>query len=294
MLGSGGARGLAHIGAIQWLIENGYEIRSIAGASMGALIGGIYAAGKLDVYAKWVSALERMQVLRLLDPTFGRDGLFKGERIIAVLRDLIGERAIESLPVTFTAVATDLDSGEEVWLRDGPLFDAIRASIATPMVFTPFRIGERTLLDGALVNPLPIAPTLDDDTDLTIVVSLSGVAETLPPAAPRRKEANGNEYRQRVRAFIENLYPARTPSAPARGLLDVALASMQTMQDTITRLKLADFAPDVSVEIPRNACGYIEFWRAQEMIALGRERTARGFAGLVSSSLSAHSPPEPA
>ena len=294
MLGSGGARGLAHIGAIQWLNENGYEIRSIAGASMGALIGGIYAAGKLDVYAKWVSALERMQVLRLLDPTFGRDGLFKGERIIAVLRDLIGERAIESLPVTFTAVATDLDSGEEVWLRDGPLFDAIRASIATPMVFTPFRIGERTLLDGALVNPLPIAPTLDDDTDLTIVVSLSGVAETLPPAAPRRKEANGNEYRQRVRAFIENLYPARTPSAPARGLLDVALASMQTMQDTITRLKLADFAPDVSVEIPRNACGYIEFWRAQEMIALGRERTARGFAGLVSSSLSAHSPPEPA
>lgn len=280
VLGSGGARGLAHIGAIQWLAENGYEIRSIAGASIGALIGGIYAAGKLDVYAKWVLALERMQVLRLLDPTFGRDGLFKGERIIGVLRELIGDCAIESLPVAFTAVATDLESGEEVWLREGPLFDAIRASIATPMVFTPFRHGERTLIDGALVNPLPVAPTLDDGTDLTIVVSLSGRAETRLPPAPEASvpAANGNEYRQRIRAFIENLYPARAPSAPARGLLDAAVASMQTMQDTITRLKLADYSPDVTVEIPRNACGYFEFWRAQEMIALGRERTARAFA----------------
>ena len=281
MLGSGGARGLAHIGAIQWLTENGYEIRSIAGASIGALIGGIYAAGKLNTYTQWVTALERMQVLRLLDPTFGRDGLFKGERIISVLRDLIGDSAIESLPIAFTAVATDLESGEEVWLSEGRLFDAIRASIATPMVFTPFKHGQRTLLDGALVNPLPIAPTLDDGTDLTIVVSLSGRAETLPAPAPRKKvKANGNEYRQRVRAFIENLYPTRTPSAPARGLLDVALASMQTMQDTITRLKLADYSPDVTIEIPRNACGYIEFWRAQEMITLGYERTAQAFANI--------------
>ena len=224
------------------------------------------------------------------------ESYLKGERIIGVLRDLIGDRAIESLPVAFTAVATDLDSGEEVWLREGPLFDAIRASIATPMVFTPFKHGTRTLLDGALVNPLPIAATIDDTTDLTIVVSLSGRAETRLPPAPEASApaANGNEYRQRVRAFIENLYPARTPSAPARGLLDVALASMQTMQDTITRLKLADYSPDVTVEIPRNACGYVEFWRAQEMIALGRERIARSFSALASSSPAALSPQEPA
>ncbi|TMH71226.1 MAG: serine protease, partial [Betaproteobacteria bacterium] len=145
VLGSGGARGLAHIGVIQWLTENGYEIRSIAGSSMGALVGGIFAAGKLEVYAEWVLALERLQVVRLLDPAFGRPGLFKGERIMDVLRELIGDFAIEDLPVSFTAVATDLESGEEVWLREGKLFDAIRASIATPLIFTPFEYRGRKL-----------------------------------------------------------------------------------------------------------------------------------------------------
>jgi len=279
VLGGGGARGLAHIGVIQWLTENGYDIRSIAGSSMGALVGGIYATSKLETYAEWVLALERIHVLRLLDPTFGRDGLFKGERIMGVLRELIGDCAIEDLSISFTAVATDLESGEEVWLREGGLFDAIRASIATPLVFTPFKHGDRTLLDGALVNPLPIAPTLADKTDLTIVVNLGGAAEPLPaPPATTTPMVKGNVYRRRIRAFIENLHLARSSGPPARGLFDVALVSMQTMQDTIARLKLAAYSPDVTVEIPRNACGFYEFWRAEELIALGRERAAQAFA----------------
>ena len=277
VLGSGGARGLAHIGVIQWLNENGYDIRSISGTSMGALVGGIYAAGKLGVYAEWVLALERMQVLRLLDPTFGRDGLFKGERIIGVLRELIGDHAIEALPVSFTAVATDLESGEEVWLREGKLFDAIRASIATPLVFTPFVHGARTLIDGALVNPLPIGPTLNDSTDLTVAVNLSGQAESRPSPAPSTLTVNGNTYRKRIREFIDSLQPARAPVPPSRGLFDVAITAMQTMQDTIARLKLAAYSPDVTVNIPRNACSFHEFWRAEELIALGRERAALAF-----------------
>lgn len=278
MLGSGGARGLAHIGVIQWLIENRYDIRSIAGSSMGALVGGIYAANKLEVYAEWVLALERMQVVRLLDPTFGRDGLFKGERIMGVLRELIGDCAIKDLSVSFTAVATDLESGEEVWLREGALFDAIRASIATPLVFTPFEHGERTLMDGALVNPLPIAPTLNDNTDLTIAVNLSGPAEQRPAPPASKQIDNGSVYRARIRSFIAGLHLGRTPAVRSRGLLDIAFASMQTMQDTIARLKLAAYAPDVTIEIPRNACGFYEFWRAEELIALGRERAALAFA----------------
>jgi NTE family protein len=280
VLGSGGARGLAHIGVIQWLTENGYDIRSIAGSSMGALVGGIYAAGKLEAYAEWVLALERMQVVRLLDPTFGGAGLFKGERIIGVLRTLIGDRAIEDLPLSFTAVATDLDTRDEVWLRKGKLFDAIRASIATPMVFTPFRYGRRTLVDGALVNPIPVAPTLNDSTDLTIAVDLSGPGELRPaPEPPSKPIVDGSAYRQRIRNFIENLQAAR-PAAelPSRGMFDVAFIAMQTMQDTIARLKLAAYSPGVTVEIPHNACGYFEFWRAEEMIALGRERAAQSFA----------------
>ncbi|MCO6411442.1 MAG: patatin-like phospholipase family protein, partial [Thiogranum sp.] len=184
VLGSGGARGYAHIGVIGWLQDHGFDIRSIAGSSMGALIGGIYAAGKLDAYANWVRALERRDVLQLLDLSFGRSGLFKGERVIRALRDLIGDYDIEDLPVSFTAVATDLDAEKEVWLSKGPLFDALRASIAIPTLFTPFECNGRRLVDGGLVNPLPIAPTLRDMTDLTIAVNLSGQAEAdvEPPA----------------------------------------------------------------------------------------------------------------
>ena len=280
VLGSGGARGLAHIGVIDWLVEHGHEIRAIAGSSMGALVGGIHATHRLHVYADWVSALERGHVLRLLDPTLGREGLFKGERIMGVLRELIGDCAIGDLPLAYTAVATDMDSGDEVWLREGNLFDAIRASIATPMVFTPFRHGGRTLLDGAIVNPLPVNALHGPATDLTIAVNLSGPpmaeaggAAQPEPAAPRRP----------LRALVNRLPLARQRHAPpppaqterSRGLLDVAFVSMQAMQDTITRLKLAQCAPDVVIEIPRDACGFHEFWRAREMIALGRAQAER-------------------
>lgn len=281
VLGSGGARGLAHIGVIDWLNENGYVIRSIAGSSMGALVGGIYAAGKLQVYADWVSALERMDVVRLLDPAFGRAGLFRGERIINVLRELIGDCMIDELPVSFTAVATDLATGKEVWLREGKLFDAIRASISLPLIFTPFDHHGRQLLDGGLVNPIPIAPTLNDTTDLTVAVNLSGPEEARPPARATAPTGAGSAYRRRILDFVESLSPGRAPDAPSVGFAEIILASIETMQSTIARLKLAAYSPDVTIDIPRNACLFHEFWRADELIALGRERAARavGAAG---------------
>jgi NTE family protein len=285
VLGSGGARGLAHIGVIQWLRENGYEIRSISGSSMGALVGGIHAIDKLEVYAEWVLALERMHVLRLLDPTIGSPGLFKGERIISVLRKLVGDGRIEDLPIAFTAVATDLDSGDEVWLRKGNLFDAIRASMAAPLVFTPFRHGDRLLLDGAVVNPVPIAPTLDDATDLTIAVDLSGPAETRPLSTQSGSLIADNGYRARILKFIDTVRPTRKTKAPSRGMMNVAMVSMQAMQDTIAKLRMSNYSPDVLIEIPRNACGFFEFWKAEALIALGRERAALAFAGRARSGL---------
>lgn len=146
VLGSGGARGLAHVGVIDVIEEQGYRIESIAGSSMGALIGGVYAMGKLDVYRDWVCALDRGDVLKLLDFSFGAPGLIKGDRIMEVMRDLIGECRIEDLPIAFTAVATDLDARREIWIDEGPLFDAIRASVAIPTLFTPARYDGRTLV----------------------------------------------------------------------------------------------------------------------------------------------------
>lgn len=278
VLGAGGARGLAHIGVIQWLTEHGYEIKSIAGSSMGALVGGIYASGKLGAYAEWVLALERIEVLRLLDPSFGRAGLFKGERIIGALRQLIGDEDIDELPLSYTAVAMDLESGKEIWLREGKLFDAIRASIAIPLLLTPFHLNGRNLVDGGLVNPVPIAPTLNDRTDLTIAVNLGGRYEAEPTPPPSESIPGSSPYRQRIHAFIEGLRPVRPTAPSAPGMIDVALRSMEAMENTIARLKLAAYSPDATIEIPRNACRIHEFWRAEEMIALGRERAERVMA----------------
>ena len=249
VLGSGGARGLAHIGAIRWLTDNGYLIRSISGASIGALVGGCYAAGKLDALAEWMLSCERIDLLWLLDPTFRRAGLFMGERIVGLLRKGLGDVAIEDLPIPFTAIATDCASGEEVWLRSGSLVDAIRASMSTPLLFTPFEQRERKLLDGGLVNPVPIEPTLDDKTDLTVAVDVFG-----PPD------------------------PARCGASSGRGIVNVALAAMDAMQTAIARLRLATSPPDVLIEVPRTVCGYHELWRAEELIALGRERAEQAFA----------------
>lgn len=277
VLGGGGARGLAHIGAIQWLTENNYTIKSIAGTSIGALVGGIYASGKLDAYTEWVSALDKMDILRLLDPAFGRSGFFKGDRIIALLRELIGDSSIEDLPLAFTAVATDLETGKEVWLRRGKLFDAIRASIGIPLIFTPFQYGHRRLLDGGLVNPVPIAPTLNDHTDLTIAISLSGRDEKQCDPPVSVAEPSENPYRAQIESFIQSLQSSAPVALPAPGMLSIALKSMDTMQSTIARLKLAAYSPDVLVEIPHNACQFHEFWRAKELIAFGRERIAQTF-----------------
>ena len=281
VLGSGGARGLAHIGVIRWLESNGFAIRSVAGASMGALIGGVYAAGELDAFEHWVRALRQTDVLRLLDIAWHPSGLFKGERVIEALKDLIGDRNIEDLPMAFTAVASDVEAGKEVWLNRGPLFDAIRASIAVPTVFTPFEINGRRLLDGGLVNPIPVAPTLSDLTDLTIVVDAAGprasTAATLAPAAPAPAPTELGEllagYQRRIGAFIDEVQTklgVQSEPSDQWGLGDVLQGSFETMQGIISRYKLAAYTPDGIVTIPRDAARAFEFHRADELIERGR------------------------
>ena len=280
VLGAGGARGYAHIGVIGWLNDHGFDIRSISGSSMGALIGGIYAAGQLDTYTEWVRALEQSDVLQLLDLSFGSSGLFKGERIIQTLRDLVGDYSIEDLPLSFTAVATDLDAEKEVWLSDGPLFDALRASIAIPTLFTPFLYKGRRLVDGGLLDPLPIAPTLRDMT--AIAVDLSG-RENPALESPAEHGVTGEKsLRKRIiRDFIEELL-GRKPTEKKMaemGMFDVISRSLDTMQSSIARLKLASYSPDIIISIPKNACHFYEFYRADEIIALGRQLAEEALAG---------------
>lgn len=275
VLGSGGARGLAHIGVIDTLHDYDYEIHDIAGSSIGALIGGIFAAGELDTFTRWVSVLERRDVIQLLDFSFRRSGLLKGERIISVLKKLIGDRNIEELPIAFTAVATDVYEQKEIWMNRGPLFDALRASIAIPTIFTPHDYQGRRLLDGGLINPIPIAPTLAYRTDITIAVNLSAKPE--PGLEAQRFRGAGPGYRadysRRIGQFIQALpWMQVWRESNDLGFFDVVAKSMDTMQNTIARFKLAVHSPDVIIEIPRNVCAFFEFHRARELIEIGRQR----------------------
>ncbi len=273
VLGSGGARGLAHIGIIHVLEERGYEIRSIAGCSVGALIGGIYAAGKLGEYEEWVRGISKLDMVNMMDIAWEGGGLVRGDRIIQKMVDLVGNRLIEELPIRFTAVATELNSGREVWLSKGPLFDAIRSSCSLPLFFTPVKFGEDLLVDGGVVNPVPIAPTFDDHTDITIAVNLGGkpvkdesdvralVVVEDPPKSPGR-------FRQWVNRMKTKL-PSRKRFDV--GAYDVAYMAFDAMQSTIARQKLAAYPPDLILEIPRDAARTFDVDRAADLIQLGRE-----------------------
>jgi len=274
VLGSGGARGHAHVGVIRAIEERGLEIRNIAGTSMGALIGGIYAAGALETYTEWAYRLERRDVVKLLDLSFTWKSIFKGERVFEVLRELIGDREVTELDRGFTAVATAIDEQREVWLNRGPLFRAVRASCAVPGVFAPVELDGRMLVDGGLVNPIPIAPTLNDATDLTIAVNLNAITEH--PFKRRRQQRTlpeppaDDDYRDRIKRFLAGLVGEGGESKEdEEDVTDLLAKSLDTMQGAIARMKLASYAPDMVVEIPRTAASFFEFHRAEELAERG-------------------------
>ena len=192
VLGGGGARGYAHIGVLEVLEERGYQVVAIAGTSMGALVGGLHAAGARQAYADWACGLTQRDVLRLLDPTIRGPGAIRANKIFAKVTELLGDVRIEDLPVPYTAVATDLLAGKEVWFQHGPLAPAIRASIALPSFITPVMLDGRLLADGGMLNPIPVAATVAANADLTVAVSLSeehvtghGSVTTTASADPR-------------------------------------------------------------------------------------------------------------
>jgi NTE family protein len=207
-LGSGGARGYAHIGVIEVLAERGAEIVSIAGSSMGAVVGGLHAAGQLDPYSAWVQNLRQRDIVRLLDVSLSAPGAIRAEKVLARVRELLGGVLIEDLPVPFTAVATDLFARKEVWFQKGPLDAAIRASIAIPGVITPVMLNGRLLADGGVTNPVPLAPTSSARADVTIAVSLGGESRNPPSGSPVEESAEPRpieEWADRFRAGASQL-----------------------------------------------------------------------------------------
>ncbi|WP_185235348.1 patatin-like phospholipase family protein [Teredinibacter franksiae] len=280
VLGSGGARGLAHIGIIHWLEEHNYHIQSISGCSMGALIGGIYAADKLDEFEQWIRSITKLDIITLLDISWDKSGLVKGDKIINTLIDLVGDIKIEDLSINYTAIAADVNQEKEIWINSGRMFDAIRASISLPMFFTPHYYNGSHLIDGGVLNPVPIAPTFSDNTDITIAVNLGGKMITKPITVDfidQNKNSNDG-MSEKINNYIQQLKKNMdTPQEINWGAYEIANQAFDAMQSTIARQKLAAYPPDRIIEIARNACGTLEFDRAEEMIALGYRKAQESF-----------------
>jgi len=281
VLGSGGARGLSHIGIIKWLVEHDYEIKSISGCSIGALIGGVYAAGRLQEFEEWIREIDKFEIFSLLDLAWKNNGLVQGDKIINTLITLLGDQQIEDLPLSYTAVAADIENEKEVWINTGSLFEAIRASISLPLFFTPVHRNGVLLIDGGVLNPVPIAPTFGDHNDLTIAVNLGGpVIKSKKPhvAEVITNKKDNSSFHDKMKGFINSFGQEEDDtSSKDWGVYDIANQAFDAMQSTIARQKLAAYPADVVIEIARNACGTLEFDRAQEMIELGYQAAESQF-----------------
>ena len=296
VLGSGGARGYAHIGAIDVLTERGYEIVAVAGSSMGALVGGLHAAGKLHDYTEWVTSLNQRDVLRLLDVSLNGPGVLRLERVLARVTEYLDGVLIEDLPIPYTAVASDLGARREVWFTSGPLETAIRASIAIPAMITPIMVNGRLLVDGGVLNPVPMEPVMGVDADFTLAINLSGEKTHHVGSSPTRESAAQrppNEWLDRFRRtaagvwendFIASILarfsrtddadrPAYDPPPPGLGITDVTWMSLDAMGSLITRYRLAALPPDILVNVAADSAKAMDFHRAAELIALGRTLT---------------------
>lgn len=323
VLGSGGARGYAHIGTIQVLLERGYEIVGVAGTSMGALVGGLHAAGRLDAYADWVTGLSQRDVLRLLDPALPGPGAIRLERVLARMSEILGGALIEELPIPYTAVATDIGARREVWFQNGPVDVAIRASVAIPGMITPIMVNGRLLVDGAVLNPVPVEPVMGLDADFTLAVSLTGHRDRAfagTPAKETSAERPPNEWLDRflkgAAGVLENDFvasilsrfggrnhddepiaepapPAFEPAPPGLGIADVTGMALDTMSSLITRYRLAALPPDVLVTIPGDSARTMDFHRASELIELGRTLTAAALDEAFADEAQNELPPSP-
>lgn len=278
ILSSGGARGLAQIGVIQALEEGGYQIEKVAGSSIGALIGGFYAAGKLDVFTQWVKELNRMDVMRYFDVHLSSKGFIKGKKIMKELEKMLGNPQIEDLSIPYKAVSADIISHNPVWFEKGSLLEAIRASISIPGVFTPVKYNDGMLVDGAIATPMPMNAFEREKDEKMIAVNLNAMIKYKSPKnKPDDKEREGlvdnfYQWREKARKLL-NVNKDKTDKKP--GMYGVLFRSFEMMQESYTLELIKTYKPDILVELSRESADTFEFNKAEELIAYGKEETEK-------------------
>lgn len=279
-LGSGGARGWAHIGVIRALEEAGIRPEIVCGSSSGALVGALYAAGRLEALEGWGRQLDWRQVVSYLDLSF-HGGLIRARRLVEFLTTELAGRSVESLRPTFAAVATDLATGREIWLRQGPLVDSLRAAIALPGFITPVQVDGQWLVDGGLVNPVPISLCRALGADSVIAVDLN--TTLLLRGEARAPDHSG--ARHGLRDVLGGLRSWRASGNKGGGsaspsLYEVVVSSINIMQVRIASARMAGDPPDLLITPRLSDFAWLDFDRAAEAVDEGRRATARALAGL--------------
>jgi NTE family protein len=281
-LGGGAARGFTHIGVLRTLLAKGIKPDIIAGTSIGAVVGGCYAAGYLDALEDWARKLTRRRVFGYLDFNFGGSGIIGGSRLSAELEEELGNRTIEELPLRMAAIATEIGTGHEIWLTRGRLVEAMSASYALPGIFPPVKIGGRWLMDGALVNPLPVSAARAFGARLVIAVNLNadnfGRGTIIQDHGPDPNDyvVSSAMLDGGLRGKAERMIKRQFIGAPGRpGLSTVMIEAFQVVQDRITRARLAGDPPDVLITPRLSRINLFDFHRAEEAIELGAEATER-------------------
>ena len=288
-LGSGASRGWSHIGVIKALLTEGIEPDVVCGTSVGAIIGGSYVAGNLEKLEKWVLGSTRSDVLRFFDIKLSQSGFVDTDRLNWFLHNYVAteNQRIEDMPKKYAAVSTDLDTGREVWFTDGGLADAVRASMAMPGLFPAVRIDERWLVDGGLVNPVPVSVCHALGADIVIAVNLNtGIinkrADENLVVAPVAEEGVLSSIKQQAREYSNSIFPNRDKKNEAPGLFHAIANSINIFQDRITRSRLAGDPADVLLSPKVAHIGMLEFHRAAEAIEEGERCVRRALAEIRS------------
>lgn len=274
VLGSGGARGVAHIGVINSLIKHNYEISSIAGSSMGAVVGGLYAAGKLEEYTNWITNFDKVDVFKLLDFTFSFQGFVRGDKVFNEMRKLLGDITIDEMSIPFTAVASNIRTQEEILFNSGSLMDALRASCAIPTVITPAYMNDQEIVDGGVLNPLPLNRVKREEGDILIAVDVNSNIPHKVPKAITQKEIEHevkylnllDDFRDKLRTFWPIPKNTSEPTIKKYGFFDILNKSIDLMQERITSLQMEMIKPDMVIKISKESCGTFEFYKAKNLI----------------------------
>ena len=284
VLSGGGARGIAHIGVIEELKRRGYEIASVTGTSMGALVGGVYAAGAIDPFREWLLTLDKRKVFSLVDFTLSRTGVVKGDKVFNKMKDFIPDTLIEDLKIPYAAVAVDLINNKEVVFREGRLFDAIRASVAIPSVLTPVKTDDGLLIDGGVMNNIPVDHAPRVPGDLLLVVNVNASIPVSPPKiSPEETDKQKRAYKKKIEEFQFHLHKILSHGSTEKpsnsheermGYFNLIDKTVSLMTDHMAQMSLKLFSPDVLIEVSRDSCGTFDFYKASEMVEMGREAAA--------------------